>query len=402
MDSGFLSKRMSRVQESATLKMAVATRALIARGEKVINLSIGEPHFPVPESVQKTAIQAILDGKSRYTPVPGNLELRKKIADKFLNENGVQYKPEQISVATGAKQSLFNAFLAVLNEGDEVIIPAPYWTSYPEMVRLAGGVPRILPSSPSNQFKITPETLAPLLTPKTKVLLINNPCNPTGTVYDKLELISIWECLKKTQTLVFSDEIYEHLVLEKKTFTSFASISDDAFSRTLTVNGFSKSFAMTGWRLGYAAGPLPLIQAMNTIQGQSTSGPNSIAQEGALAALDLGPEYFRAIQKELSRLCDVLMGALSHCSELSYQRPEGAFYLFVNISSFKGRTTPKKRLISSSDELALYLLEEGHVAVVPGSGFGNDDYVRLSFAANEATVKEGARLMIAALNQLKS
>jgi len=397
-----LSKRLNKVKQSATLKMASATRVLIQKGQPVINFSIGEPHFWVNESIKKAAIQAIEKNKNRYTPVPGTLDLRKKISEKLKRENHLEYSPEMISVATGAKQSLFNALLALLDEGDEVLIPSPYWTSYPEMVQLAGGTPIFVPTLEKDHFKLSPSVLRKALTPKTKAFILNNPCNPTGSVYHLDELRALWEVLKESSAFVISDEIYEHLVFSPHKFTSFASLSQEAFQKRLTVNGFSKSFSMTGWRLGYSAGPKPLIDAMNLIQGQSTSGPNSIAQEAAMAALDLGEDFFQNHQGELCVLKDTLISELQMVPGLTWLEPEGTFYLFLNIANYKNKKTPKGDIISSSEELALYLLEEAFVATVAGSGFGNDDFLRLSFAAPLEEVKKGAQQIAGALNQLLS
>lgn len=402
MKSHFLSKRLERVQQSATLKMATATRALIQKGYSVANFSIGEPHFLVDDSIKAAAIQAINNNQNRYTPVPGTLELRKKIGAKLKRENRLTYTEAMISVATGAKQSLFNALIALLNEGDEVLIPSPYWTSYPEMVELAGGTPRYLVTSEKEHFKLSPSTLRTALNEKTKILILNSPCNPTGAVYSEAELRALWEVLQDSSVFILSDEIYEHLVFSPHQMTSFASLSPKAFERTLTINGFSKAFSMTGWRLGYAAGPLAVIEAMNLIQGQSTSGPNAIAQAAGEAALDLDSSFFEAQQKELSHLKQVMMQGLQSASDLFWKEPAGTFYLFVNISAYKKSQTPSGKAINTSEELALYLLEEAHVATVAGSGFGQDDYLRLSFATSPDQIKQGTQRLVKALHQLRS
>lgn len=402
MESLLLSKRLQRVKQSATLKMASATRELIQKGHSVINFSIGEPHFLVAESIKQAAIKAIKENKNRYTPVPGNLDLRKKIVRKLKKENDLDYKESMVSVATGAKQSLFNALMALLNEKDEVLIPSPYWTSYPEMVQLAGGTARFVETHEKEDFKLSPSALASALNQNTKVFLLNNPCNPTGSVYSAAELKGLWEVLKHSKTFIISDEIYEHLIFPPHRFTSFASLSPEAFQRTLTVNGFSKAFSMTGWRLGYAAGPEELMNAMNLIQGQSTSGPNSIAQSAAEAALDLGPEFFRKNQEKLLQLKTLMLEGLQDAPSLSWKEPAGTFYLFVNIAAYKERYTPQGRVIKNSEDLALYLLEEAFVATVAGSGFGQDDYLRLSFAISEEQIKKGTQQLVKALNQLLS
>ena len=396
-----LANRLSRVEESATLKMAAVTRALVEKGVSILNFSVGEPHFPVPASVQEAAIQAVKAGKNRYSPVPGNADLRARLARKLQEENGLKYKVEEIAVSIGAKQAIYNLMMATLNEGDDVLVPAPYWTSYPEMVKLCGGNPVILATDEKSGFKLTPQALKKGLTSKTKMLLLNSPSNPTGSVYSKIELQGLADVLKGTEVWVCSDEIYEKLLFTETSFTSFASLSDDAFSRTITINGFSKAFAMTGWRLGYAAGPLPLIKAMLLIQGQSTSGANTLAQAAAVTALELGSDYFKTINREL-RQCRDLMGDLfSKCPLLSFYLPDGAFYLFVNISKVLGKRTLEGRALINSEEMALHLLEKGHVSTVPGSGFGSDVHLRLSFSARAEDIREGCRRVIQVLEDLR-
>lgn len=396
-----LATRLSRVEESATLKMAQATRAVMAQGHSVINFSIGEPSFPVPMKVQEAAIQAVKSNKSRYTPVPGIPELREKIAKKLKNENGLNYTTDQIVVSLGAKQAIYNFLMATLNQGDEVIIPSPYWTSYPEIVKLAEGNPVIIKTEEKNDFKISPALLKANITSKTRVLFINSPSNPTGSVYSKEELLALADVLKGTNILVCADEIYEKLLLGDKVFTSFGTLSDDAFNRTVTINGFSKSYAMTGWRLGYAAGPLKIIKAMILIQGQSTSGANSVSQHAALAGLEMKPEEFKEIVDELKRCRKQMAACFSEFNLVSFSLPEGAFYFFLNIGKVLGKSTSDGKKIQNSEELSLYLLEKGHVSTVAGSGFGDDNYLRLSFSASEADIKEGCRRVISALELLK-
>ncbi len=396
-----LAERLSRVEESATLKMAQATRAVMAQGHSVINFSIGEPSFPVPMKVQEAAIEAIRKNKSRYTPVPGIPELREKIAKKLKEENGLTYTTDQIVVSLGAKQALYNFMMAVLNPGDEVIITSPYWTSYPEMVKMAEGNPVIIQTEEKNDYKLSPELLKAHLTNKTRAIILNSPSNPTGSVYSKEELAALANVLKGTNVIVCSDEIYEKLLLGDKKFTSFGALSEDAFNRTLTINGFSKSYAMTGWRLGYAAGPTKLIKAMTLIQGQSTSGANSVSQYAALAGLDMKPEEFKPIIDELKRCRNQMAAYFSDCKLVSFSLPEGAFYFFLNISKVLGKSTADGKKISHSEDLSLYLLEKGHVSTVAGSGFGNDNYLRLSFSASEADIKEGCKRVIEALQALR-
>ncbi len=394
-----LASRFSGVQESATIKMAAATREEVARGHAVINFTVGEPHFPVPAAVQRAAILAIEKGFSQYTPVPGIPELRARIARKLAEENGLKYPADRIAVTCGAKQAIFNFLLAVVSPGDEVLVPAPYWTSYPEMVKLAGGEPVIVPTSPEEGFRLTPEALKRHLTRRAKALLLNSPSNPTGVVLSREEMAGIARTLEGTDVLVCSDEIYEKLVYDVP-FASFGAVSEDAFARTITVNGFSKAYAMTGWRLGYAAGPKAVIDAMTVLQGQSTSGANSVAQKAAVVALDLTAHDLQPAVESLRHARDLMVKELSACRLLSFEVPQGAFYLFVDISAALGKKTPQGERIATGDDLGMYLLRQAHVGVVPGSGFGCGAYLRLSYATSDENIAAGARKIVAALESL--
>ncbi|MBI2607125.1 MAG: pyridoxal phosphate-dependent aminotransferase [Deltaproteobacteria bacterium] len=403
-----LSSRLKGVLESSTLKMNALARELAAKGKKVINLTAGEPDFPVLEPVKDEAIAAIRADFSKYTQVSGIPELRKGISAKFKRDNGLEYAQDAVLVSCGAKQSIFNFLLAAVSPGDEVIILAPYWVSYPEMVKLAGGVPVILDAPQSAGFKITPVQLQKALTRKTKVLVLNSPSNPTGAVYTREEQAALARVLEEAArsggpgVWVVSDEIYEKLVYGVE-FASFASLSEDAFRRTLTVNGFSKAYAMTGWRLGYAAGPRDLIAAMTLVQGQSTSGAASIVQKAAVKALEIPDNELAPMVEAFRRRRDRMSEIFSRCNKCSFVEPQGAFYLFLNVERFAGRTynkDGKPEVLRGSEDLAFYLLDRSQVVTVAGAGFGADGYLRISFAMSDADVEEGANRIVKALDSL--
>jgi aspartate aminotransferase len=395
-----LSSRLDGVAESSTLKMNAMARELAAKGHKVINLTAGEPDFPVLPVVKQAAIKAIESDFSKYTAVGGIPELRKKLAEKFAKDNDLQYTPEQIIVTSGAKQAIFNFLLAVISPGEEVIIQSPYWVSYPDMVRLVGGVPVIVDTTEQSEFKMSPEQLKKAITPKTKALILNSPSNPTGTVYTRQEMQGLARVLEGTSIWVVSDEIYEKLIYEGE-FSSFASLSKDAFDRTLTVNGFSKTYAMTGWRLGYAAGPKPLIAAMSLLQGQSTSNANSVAQKAALAALDLSDSALAPMVATFKRRRDRMAEIFSSATGFRFVRPAGAFYFFLNVESAIGKQYNHDQVLGSSEELAVYLLNAAHVGTVAGQGFGADNYLRLSFAVSDQDIEEGCRRIVETLSKLR-
>lgn len=395
-----LSTRLNGVAESATIKMASAARALSAKGVKVVSFSVGEPDYAPPDAACRAAIDAIHAGFHKYTAVPGIQELRVRLSKKFKDENGLDYPADRIDVTLGAKQAIFNFLLAVVSPGDEVIVPSPYWTSYPDMVKLAGGTPVIVQASVEDGFKLTGPALKKALTPRTRALLLNSPNNPTGAVYSHAELKELAAALEGTNVIVCSDEIYERLVFEG-TFASFAAVSADAYQRTVTVNGFSKTYAMTGWRLAYAAGPKPILDAMILLQGQSTSGPNSVAQKMALAALETSAGDIAKTVKTLKDRRDQMMRLFSESPLLSFIQSPGTFYLFVNCEKVLGKRTPSGAVLEGSEALSLYLLEEGHAAVVPGSGFGREGYIRLSFAVSSADIDTGCRQILDAIKRLK-
>ncbi len=400
-----LAERMQGVAESATLKMAAATRALAAKGISVINFAAGEPDFPVPFVINEAVMKAVSDGKNKYTAVPGLPELRARIAKKFKDENGLAYTSDDVVVSSGAKQAIFNFLLAVISPGDEVLIPSPYWVSYPEMVRLAGGTPIVLKTNAATSYKLTVEQLKKSIGPRTKVLILNSPSNPCGIVYSKSELTAFAMALEGTKVLVCSDEIYEKLIFNGE-FCSFGSVSEDAFLRTVTVNGFSKAYSMTGWRLGYAAGPRKILQAMSILQGQSTSGAASIVQYGGLRALDIPSADFTPLQAAFKRRLAAMIGIIQKESrkQLSFITPGGAFYLFLNVEAALGQKynniEGQEVIVRTTDDLAMYLLNTAHVGTVAGSGFGHPEFLRLSFAVSDEDVAEGTRRVVRAINEL--
>jgi len=363
------------------MAITALARDLKASGRDVLSFSAGEPDFDTPQVVKDAAIQAINSGFSKYTAVAGTPEVLKAIAGKLKRENNLEYKPSDIVVNVGAKHSLFNIFQAIIDEGDEVIIPSPYWVTYPEIVLYSGGKPIFVDTDEKSGFKITPEQLKNAITPKTKVLLINTPSNPTGSIYSKAELTALAEVLKGTNILVVSDEMYEKIIFDGKVFTSVASISDDMYKRTITVNGLSKSVSMTGWRFGYMACPIKEItEAIVDFQGQSTSNINSITQKAAIPALDgLADADIEVMRIEFEKRRNIAHKMINDIKGLSVLKPEGAFYLYVNT----------KEVENDSVKFCKELLENQGVAVVPGIGFGTEGYFRLSFATDEATIMDG-------------
>ncbi|NCD12336.1 MAG: pyridoxal phosphate-dependent aminotransferase [Epsilonproteobacteria bacterium] len=376
-----LSQRVQVLSPSLTLAITALARDLKAQGKDILSFSAGEPDFDTPQRVKDAAIEAIQNGFSKYTAVAGTPEVLKAIAGKLKRENNLDYKPSQIVVNVGAKHSLFNIFQAIIDEGDEVIIPSPYWVTYPEIVKYSGGIPVYIETDDSTNFKITPAQLKAAITPKTKVLLFNTPSNPTGSVYSKADLEAIADVLKGTNILVVSDEMYEKILFDNLKFTSVAAISEDMYNRTITVNGLSKSVAMPGWRFGYLACPIKeIVDAIVDLQGQSTSNINSITQKAAIPALNGDVDNdIEAMRVAFERRRNMAYELLSNIKGLSVVKPEGAFYLYVNT----------KAIENDSMKFCSKLLEETGVAVVPGLGFGTEGYFRLSFATDDATIKEG-------------
>nr|WP_243835906.1 pyridoxal phosphate-dependent aminotransferase [Sphingobacterium paludis]TDS17331.1 aspartate aminotransferase [Sphingobacterium paludis] len=397
--TSYLSDRINNLSESATLKMTKLGRELAAKGINVISLSVGEPDFNTPDNVKAAAKKALDDNFTRYSPVPGYPELRQAIVDKLKNENGLDYEPAQIVVSTGAKQSLSNVILTLINPGDEVIIPTPYWVSYSEMVVLAEGKSVFINTDIESDFKITPAQLEAAITPKTKLFMFSSPCNPTGSVYSKEELEGLAKVFEKHPDIfILSDEIYEHInfVDKHESIAQFDSIKD----RVIIVNGFSKAFAMTGWRLGYIAANKEIAAANDKLQGQTTSGTCSIAQRAGIVAYKDGLESVQTMKEAFIRRRQLVYDLLNDIPGVKTNLPEGAFYFFPEISSFFGKKDSKGNAIKGSSDLALYLLNEGHIATVGGDSFGNDNYIRLSYAASDENLKEALRRMKEALGKL--
>lgn len=401
MSEIILANRVLNMAESATLAMTNKSRELKAQGIDVISLSIGEPDFNTPESAKQAGIDAINNNDTHYPPVPGTPALRKAIAEKLRRDNGLNYKESEIIVSNGAKQAITNTFLAVLNDGDEVIIPAPFWVSYTEMVKLGGGVPVIIKTDIEHNFKITAEQLEAAITPKTKAFIINTPCNPSGSVFTKEELQAIANVLAKYPNIVvISDEIYEYIQYNQKheSMGQFTELRD----RLVIVNGVAKGYAMTGWRIGYIAAPEAIVKATNKIQGQYTSGICSIAQAAAAKAMELYPNNSEEIQNMLAafrRRRDMLFDLLNDIPGVKCNMPAGAFYMFPEVKSYYGKTDGETT-ITGSDDLCMYLLYNAHVACVAGKAFGNDDCIRLSYATSEDKLIEAAKRIKAALAKL--
>lgn len=399
--TSYLSDRINNLSESATLKMTKLGRELASKGINVISLSVGEPDFNTPDNVKDAAKKALDENYTRYSPVPGYPELRQAIVNKLKNENGLTYEPSQIVVSTGAKQSLSNVILTLINPGDEVIIPTPYWVSYSEMVVLAEGKSVFIDTDIDSDFKITPEQLEAAITPKTKLFMFSSPCNPTGSVYSKAELAALAKVFEKyPQIFILSDEIYEHInfIDKHESIAQFEPIQD----RVIIVNGFSKAFAMTGWRLGYIAANKEIAAANDKLQGQTTSGTCSIAQRAGIVAYHDGLESVNEMKEAFLRRRKLVYDLLNDIPGVKTNLPEGAFYFFPEISSFFGKKDPQGNIIKDSSDLALYLLNEGHVATVGGDSFGNNNYIRLSYAASDENLKEALRRIKEALGKLSS
>ncbi|ONK73618.1 uncharacterized protein A4U43_C04F33500 [Asparagus officinalis] len=404
MEDPSVSPRVSSLKPSKTMAITDQATALVQAGVPVIGLAAGEPDFNTPGSISEAGINAIREGHTRYTPNAGTLELRKAICHKLQEENGLTYAPDQILVSNGAKQCIMQAVLAVCSPGDEVIIPAPYWVSYPEMARLADATPVILPTDISDNFLLKPESFASRLNDKSRLLILCSPSNPTGSVYPKKLLEEIADIVRKhPRLLVLSDEIYEHIIYPPAEHTSFASLPG-MWERTLTVNGFSKAFAMTGWRLGYLAGPKHFVTACGKIQSQSTSGASSISQKAGLAALNLGyagGEAVSTMVKAFKERRDFLVKSFRELEGVKISEPKGAFYLFMDFSSYYGAEVEGFGTIKDSESLCRFLLDKGQVALVPGDAFGDDKCIRMSYAASLPTLQEAAKKIREAVALLK-
>ena len=392
----FLSQKLDRIAPSPTVAISQTARELAAAGRDILSLSAGEPDFDTPEHIKDAAIAAIEEGKTKYTAPDGIPELKQAICDKFKRENGLTYTPAQISVATGGKQVLYNALMATLDPGDEVIIPAPYWVSYPDMVKLAGGEPVVIESRPEDGYKITAEALEAAITPRTKWLIFNSPSNPTGAGYTEPQLKALTDVLMRhPQVHVMSDDMYEHLAYDGFRFVTPAQVEPGLYDRTLTVNGVSKAYAMTGWRIGYAGGPEALIAAMRKLQTQSTSNPTSISQWASVAALS-GPQEFLAERAEVfRRRRDLVVDRLNAIEGIECPRPEGAFYVYPSIKALIGATSSGGRINDSDEAFASALLEEQGVAVVFGAAFGLSPAFRISYATSDEVLEDACNRIAA-------
>jgi aspartate aminotransferase len=388
----FISDALLRIKPSATIAVTQKARDLKNAGREIISLSVGEPDFDTPDNVKKAAIAAIQRGETKYTPVPGIQPLREAIVQKFKRENDLDYKASQVIVGTGGKHILFNAFLCTINPGDEVIIPAPYWVSYPEMVALAGGEPVPVVCTAAHGFKLQPAALEKAITPKTKWIILCSPSNPTGAAYTESELKAITDVLvKHPHVWVMTDDMYEHLVYDDFVFKTPAQIEPKLYDRTLTVNGVSKAYCMTGWRIGYAGGPAELIKAMATIQSQSTSNPSSIAQWAAVEALN-GPQDFIPVNnKVFKERRDLTVSMLNQAKGLECPRPEGAFYVYPSCAGTIGKTAPSGKVIGNDEDFVTELLENEGVAVVQGSAFGLGPAFRISYATKTSDLEDACK-----------
>ncbi|MFY9892804.1 MAG: pyridoxal phosphate-dependent aminotransferase [Xanthobacteraceae bacterium] len=386
----FLADRIARVKPSATIAVSDKARALKAAGRNVIGLGAGEPDFDTPENIKEAAIKAIRDGKaSKYTAVDGIPELKAAIARKFKRENELTYKPSQIIVGTGGKQVLYNALIATINAGDEVIIPAPYWVSYPDMVLLAGGEPVAVATTMESGFKLKPEALERAITPKTKWIIFNSPSNPTGAAYTRAELKAVTDVLlRHPHVHVMADDMYEHLVYDDFKFFSPAQLEPRLYERTLTVNGVSKAYCMTGWRIGYAGGPEPLIKAMAMIQSQSTSNPTAVAQWAAVEALDGPQDFIPRHNKTFKERRDLCVSMLNQASGIQCPKPEGAFYVYPSCAGTMGKTAPTGKTLATDEDFVTELLEAEGVAVVQGAPFGWSPAFRISYATATSALEE--------------
>ena len=388
----FLSQTLARVKPSPTMAMTAKAQDLRAAGRDVIGLSAGEPDFDTPENIRKAAMAAIDSGKTRYTAVDGIPELKAAICEKFKRDNGLEYEPAQVTVNAGGKHTLYNAFMATLNPGDEVVIPAPYWVSYPDMVRLAGGEPVLVETRLEDAFKLTPEALEAAITGKTKWFIFNSPSNPTGAGYSAAELKALTDVLMRhPHVWVMTDDMYEHLAYDDFKFATPAEVEPALYDRTLTCNGVSKAYAMTGWRIGYAAGPKALIAAMRKVQSQSTSNPCSVSQYAALEALNGPQDYLAAHNEVFVRRRNLVVKMLSEIDGVTCPVPEGAFYVYPSIAGLIGKSTPKGTRIENDEAFATALLEEAEVAVVFGAAFGLSPNFRVSYATSDALLEEACR-----------
>lgn len=395
-----LSRKAQRIEASVTLAITAKAKEMKENGIDVISFGAGEPDFNTPENIINAAIKAMQEGNTKYTNVNGILPLREAICNKFKEDNGLMYKPSQIVVSTGAKQSLANVFLAILNPGDEVIVPNPYWVSYPELIRLADGKAVFVESDETSSYKFTKENLAKAVTEKTKAIILNTPNNPTGTIYNKEELIEIAEFAKKHDLIIVSDEMYEKLIYDGESHVSIASVSHDAYERTIVINGLSKSYAMTGWRLGYCGATEKIAKLMTNIQSHMTSNVCSITQYAAVEALNGPQDKVKEMISEFEKRRNYMAKTLEEMNNLSIIKPQGAFYIMINIDKCLGKEINGEKINDSMD-FSAKLLENEKVAVIPGKAFGLDNYVRVSYATSMELIEKGLERINKFVNKLK-
>ncbi|MGF7057097.1 pyridoxal phosphate-dependent aminotransferase [Brassicibacter mesophilus] len=383
-----LSERALKISPSVTLEITAKAKEMKANGIDVIGFGAGEPDFNTPTNIQEAGIKAIKDGNTRYTATSGIVELKKAICEKFKKDNNLLYKPSNILVSSGAKHSIFNAMYAILNPGDEVIMPVPYWVSYPEFIKLADGIPVPVETKEENDFKYCIEDLKLAITDKTKAIILNSPSNPTGTAYSKNELLAIAELAVKHNIFVISDEIYEKLIYDGEEHISIASLNEEIKHLTIVINGMSKAYAMTGWRIGYAAADEAIVKVMTNVQSHTTSNASSISQYASVEGLNGNQEIIEEMKRHFVERRNYMVEKINSIAELSCRKPKGAFYVMANISKIKGKTI-KGRAINTSFDFANLLLEEAKVAVIPGLAFGSDDFIRLSYATSMENIIEG-------------
>lgn len=383
-----LSSKAKQINPSITLEITAKAKALKEDGINVVSFGAGEPDFNTPDNIIKAAVKAMNEGKTKYTPASGILDLRKAICKKFKDDNNLEYKPSQIVVSTGAKQSLANAFMAILNKGDEVIIPVPYWVSYPELVKLADGVPVLVNTKKENDYKYSMEELRKVVNSKTKAILINSPNNPTGSIYSKEDLSEIASFAKENDLIIISDEIYEKLIYDNEKHISIASLSKDAYERTIVINGLSKSYAMTGWRVGYSACSEEIAKLMGSIQSHVTSNINSISQYAAIEALEGPQDSIKSMIVEFEKRRNYMIDRIEKINGLSFIKAKGAFYIMVDVSNFYGKSIDGN-IIKNSLDFSKSILKEESLAVIPGIAFGLDNYIRLSYATSMEIIEEG-------------
>lgn len=383
-----LSKKGMAIEPSVTLEITAKAKAMKENGINVISFSVGEPDFNTPKNIQDEGVRAITEGLTKYTPTSGITELKKAICKKLRDDNNLDYSPNNIIISNGGKHSIYNAFMAVLNPGDEVLIGVPYWVSYPELVKIAGGMPVFIETKESNDFKYTIEDLEAAKTDRTKVLILNSPSNPTGSIYEEEEIKDIAKWAVNNNVFVLSDELYEKLIYSDEKHISIASLNQEISDLTITINGMSKAYAMTGWRIGYAAAHEDIIKIMGNIQSHTTSNPSSIAQYASVAGLEGDQTSIKEMKLQFNKRRLYMVDKINSIEGLSCRTPKGAFYIMVNISKLKGRTIQGIKIDSSLD-VANLLLEKGRVAVVPGIAFGDDNYIRLSYATSIENIEEG-------------